>query len=217
MSKLRVMIADDHSVVRAGLRVLLEDAGDVEVVGEADGGQAAVALALETHPDVVVMDLSMPGGGGDEATVRLRQERPEVRVVVLTAHEDPAYLRKLLLAGACGYLLKRSATEELIRAVRAVAGGSTYVDPTIAAHLVAGPGRPGGGADQEELTEREAEVLRQIAIGYSNKQIAARLELSIKTVETYKTRGMNKLKLRGRVALVGYASRRGWLVQAPAE
>lgn len=212
MSKVSVLVADDHAVVRNGLRSLLEAEPDLAVVGEAADGAAAVTAAGELRPAVVVMDVSMPGTGGADATTRIRRAWPEVRVLALTAHEDPGYLRKLLAAGATGYLLKRTAVDELVRAVRAVATGGTYLDPSVAGSVVpdltgAGRGATRGG----DLSAREEEVLRPLAEGYSNKQIAARLGVSIKTVETYKARGMEKLGLRSRVELVRYAVERGWL------
>lgn len=213
MSKVSVLLADDHAIVRNGLRSLLAAAPDMAVVGEAEDGATAVAAAGELRPAVVVMDVSMPGAGGVDATDRIRRAWPEVRVLALTAHEDPGYLRKLLAVGATGYLLKRTAADELLRAVRAVAAGGTYLDPSVAGQVVqefAAPGR--GAAKTGELSERELEVLRPLAEGYSNKQIAARLGVSVKTVETYKSRAMEKLGLRSRVELVRYAVEQGWLV-----
>ncbi|MBL9103058.1 MAG: response regulator transcription factor [Myxococcales bacterium] len=211
MTRVHVLVADDHVVVRAGLRSLLEADPDVCVVGEAEDGDAAVAAAAELQPDVVVMDVSMPGAGGAEATRRIRARWPAIRVVVLTAHEELAYLRQLLAAGASGYLLKRTAADELLRAVRRVALGETYLDPTLAAQATAELAGSGGASGGPELSEREAEVLRLIAEGFGNKQIAARLGLSVKTVETYKARAMEKLGLRSRAQLVQYALQRGWL------
>lgn len=211
MSRVSVLVADDHGVVRAGLRRLLEAEPDVCVVGEAEDGEAAIAAARELRPDIVIMDVSMAGTGGVEATQRIRQQWPEIRVVALTAHEDPAYLRKMLAAGVTGYLLKRTVAGELLRAVRMVAVGDTYLDPAFAGQAPTPAVEAEGRADGGVLSEREAEVLRQIVEGFGNKQIAARLNLSVKTVETYKARAMEKLGLRSRVQLVQYALRRGWL------
>jgi DNA-binding NarL/FixJ family response regulator len=183
----------------------------VIVVGEAADGPAAVRLANELDPDVAVVDVSMPGLGGAEATAQMREARPDRKVVALTVHEDPGYLRLMLDAGATGYVLKRSAAAELVRAVRAVAAGGAYTDPALAA---GGPGRAGAelraGGDAG-LSEREEEVVRLIALGYGNKQVAARLKVSAKTVETYKARSLEKLGIRSRVEVVRFAVRQGWL------
>jgi DNA-binding NarL/FixJ family response regulator len=213
MSKLRVFLADDHPVVRGGLRGLLDAQPDMEVVGEAADGAAAVRDAPAVRPDVVVMDVSMPGLGGAEATEQLRRKSPETRVLALTAHEDRGYLQLLLKAGARGYVLKRTAADELVRAVRAVAAGETYIDPAVSGHLVPGltgsaPGAAPAGAD---LSDREAEVLRLIARGDAVKQVAARLDVGVRTVETYKSRAMEKLGLKTRADVVRYAAHRGWL------
>ena len=214
MNKLNIIIADDHQVVREGLKALINAQPDMHVVGEAEDGRAAWLLAKQLEPDVVLMDVSMPGMNGAEATERLRKDCPRVKVLALTVYEDKSYLRKLLTAGAAGYVLKRAVVEELVRAVRTVAAGGSYVDPTLAGKLVSsyisqhtgGLKQPGG-----ELSERESEVLRLIAWGYSNKEIAAKLGISVKTVETYKVRLMEKLDLRSRADIVRYALRQGWL------
>ena len=214
--KLRVFLADDHPVVLAGMRALV--AGDValEVVGEARDGRTALRMALELRPDVAVLDLSMPGLSGVDVARQLRADCPQCRVLALTVHEDGAYLRQLLEIGAVGYVLKRSATEELIRAIHAVAAGGVYLDPAIAARLV-GPGshRPVENATPgtAELSEREVEVLRLTAAGHSNKTIAERLRIGIKTVDTYKARAMSKLGFRTRVEVVRYALGKGWLTE----
>lgn len=209
MSTLQVLLVDDHPVVRNGLRVLIEAEPDLAVVGEAVDGESAVPEAARLRPDIVVMDVSMPGMGGVEATARIRRECPAVRVVALTAHEDRAYLHRLLAVGATGYVLKRAAVAELVRAIRCVASGETYVDPVIVGQVVDSFARSEGGA--VGLSDREGEVLRLIAEGYLNKQIASRLTLSVKTVETYKARAMEKVGLKSRVDVVRYATQRGWL------
>lgn len=210
MSNTRVLLADDHAVVREGLKALIGGHPGFEVIGEAADGPAAVALAAELDPDVVVVDLSMPGLSGAEVTARLRQARPDRKVVALTVHEERGYLRSLLEAGAAGYVLKRAAAAELVQALRAVAAGGTYIDPALAGDVVGSfVGRAEGVA--AELSDREAEVVRLIARGYSNKEIAAQLKLSVKTVETYKARSLEKLGVRSRVGLVRYATERGWL------
>jgi DNA-binding NarL/FixJ family response regulator len=210
MTKLRIVLADDHPVLRSGLRALLADEPDIAVVGEAADGPAALALTAELLPDVLVLDVSIPGLTGVQVGERVRAECPTVRVVALSAHEERTYVHRMLGAGAGGYVLKRSAPDELVRAVRAVAAGGTYLDPGVAGLVVNAPAEPAGG----ELSEREAEVVRQIALGYSNKEIAARLKLSVKTVETYKARSLEKLGLHSRVDLVRYALDRGWLVSS---
>lgn len=208
----RVVLADDHAVVREGLKALVDAQPDFHVVGEAADGEAAWRLACELRPDVLVIDLSMPGLGGAEAAARVRRDCPEVRVLVLTVHEEPVYLGALLRAGATGYVLKRAAPADLVRAIRTVVGGGTYLDPGVAGLVVAGYLAPAVGPEPPvELSEREAEVVRRIAQGYSNKEIAAALGLSVKTVETYKARVAEKLGLRSRVDLVRYAARQGWL------
>jgi DNA-binding NarL/FixJ family response regulator len=209
MSKLRVLLADDHAVVRAGLRALIVAEPDLVVVGEAADGEEAVALAVALAPDVLVLDISMPKMHGVAAAERVRAECPRVRAVALSAHEDRGYVLRMLAAGANGYVLKRAAASELVRAIRAVASGGTYLDPAVAGGVVGPPtGPPPAGI---ALSEREAEVVRHIARGYSNKEIAARLGVSVKTVETYKARSLEKLGLHGRVELVRYACERGWL------
>lgn len=208
MTTLRVMLADDHAVVRAGLKALLDAQPDVSVVGEAADGPAAVALACQVNPDVAVVDVSMPGMNGAEVTERITRDCPRVRVVALTAHEDGGYVRRLLDAGAAGYVLKRSPADEL---VRAVAAGEAYLDPGVAGGVVERLRDTPPPAATAGLSERETEVVRMIAHGYSNKEIAAKLGLSVKTVETYKTRSLEKLGLRSRVDIVRYAAARGWL------
>lgn len=209
--KLRIFLADDHAVVRAGLKALLLSEPGLHVVGEAADGEETVARAPKLKPDVVVLDLSMPKLSGVEAALRLRQECPEAKIVGLSMHEDRSYLRELLAAGATGYALKRSAPEELLRAIRAVAAGAIYVDPAVAGDLLRSlvtPGprtpRPGG------LSAREHEVLRLLAEGHGIRAIAARFALSVKTVETYKARAMEKLRLKSRVDLIRHARQSGW-------
>jgi DNA-binding NarL/FixJ family response regulator len=213
-NKLRVYLADDHAVVRAGLKALINAEPQMEVSGEAGDGRTVCLQVPELQPDVVVMDVSMPQMNGAQATAQLKQACPSVKVLALTVHEDKGYLRLLLEAGASGYVLKRAAAEELIHAIRTVAAGGVYLDPALAGKVVgsfvrppAGKGVPEGG----DLSDREAEVVRLIAAGHSNKEIASRLGLSVKTVETYKARSMEKLGLDSRADLVRYALQRGWL------
>lgn len=213
MKTLRIVLADDHEVVRSGLRVLIDESAGLNVVGEASNGHEAIERAHELRPDVLVMDVSMPGLDGAAATERLSRECPHVRVIALTAHDDRAHLSRLLQAGAAGYVLKRGAIDELVRAIWSVSKGGVYVDPALAGHVLrraAVPfGSPPFGADP--LSEREEEVLRLIAWGHSNKEIAERLGISTKTVETYKGRITEKLGLRSRTEMVRYAVQRGWL------
>jgi len=213
MSKLRVLLADDHAVVREGLKALINSQSDMEVVGEAADGLIACTLSATLGPDVVVMDVTMPRLTGSQATARIRQECPTVRVLALTVHEDKAYIRQLLAAGAVGYVLKRAAAAELIQAIRAVATGGVYLDPTMASKVVGGfiGTTAVVAASAGALSEREADVARQTAAGHSNKVIAAKLELSVKTVETYRARAMEKLGLHSRADLVRYAVQEGWL------
>jgi DNA-binding NarL/FixJ family response regulator len=214
MAELRVFLADDHAVVREGLKALVNAQPDMEVMGEAADGEAACAAVLQLLPDVVVLDVSMPGLSGAGAAARMRQECPQVKVLALTVHEDRGYLRQLLEAGAVGYVLKRAAAEELIRAIRTVAAGGVYLDPAMAGKVVGGFVRKPSGKDvtvEGELSDRESTVVRLIAAGHSNKEIAGQLEISVKTVETYKTRSLEKLGLHSRADLVRYALQRGWL------
>jgi two-component system, NarL family, response regulator NreC len=217
MKKVRVLLADDHKVVRDGLRLLIDSQRDMRVVGEAANGKEALKQARELKPDVVVMDLSMPELNGLQATERLKAELPAVKVVALTVHEDASYLLQLCKAGAVGYVLKRSAGDDLIHAIRAVAGGSVHFDPGVASKALMGhageaPGKRGLSAT--DLSEREKEVLILLAWGYSNKQIAGDLHLSVKTVETYRVRVSEKLGLRSRTEMVQFALRQGWLNEA---
>lgn len=215
MSELRVVLADDHEVVRSGLRALVDGTPGMSVVGEARDGAEACIRACELNPDVVVMDVSMPRLDGAEATERLRKECPGVRVLALTMHEDRGHLTRLLQAGASGYLLKRAAADELVRAIQVVAAGGTYVDPLLAGSVLTGavPGRRHPEGSPERLSDREEDVLRRIAWGASNKKIAADLGISVKTVETYKARVADKLGLRSRTEMVRYAVQQGWLAE----
>jgi DNA-binding NarL/FixJ family response regulator len=209
----RVLMVDDHPVVLAGLKALVEADADFEVVGNARDGRTALRLAKQLLPDVVVLDISMPEMNGIEVATALLAERPECRVLVLTVHDDRAYLRQLVEAGVSGYLLKRSASDELIRALHAVVSGGMYLDPAVAGKVVGRARRalhPQLG-QATELSERETEVLRLVAGGHSNKEVSTRLSISVKTVETYKARAMEKLGYRSRVELVRYAADQGWL------
>jgi DNA-binding NarL/FixJ family response regulator len=212
--RVRVLLADDHVTVRHGLRLLIDGESDMSVVAEVGDGDAAIKGAVDLEPDVVVMDISMPGTNGLVATRRICEARPNTRVVILTRHGDDAYLQELLRAGAAGYVLKQSAPAELLRAIRVTASGGQYLDSTLAARVTAGfMAREGkritltGAA----LSDRETEVLRLIASGHTNKEIAATLGLSVKTVEAHKANGMRKLDLKGRIDIVRFAMLQGWL------
>jgi two-component system response regulator NreC len=214
---LRVLLADDHVTVRHGLKLLIDGQPDMKVVCEASDGESAVQQALSLKPDVVVMDISMPGVNGLVATRRLKEAQPHAAIVTLTRHGDDAYLQELLRAGVSGYVLKQSAPSELLQAIRVAAAGGQYLDSSLTPRVTAGfLGRKGKGANEAgiSLTEREADVLRLIASGYSNKEIAARLSLSVKTVEAHKANAMRKLGLNGRIDIVKYAILQGWLHNA---
>jgi DNA-binding NarL/FixJ family response regulator len=214
MDKLRILLADDHHVVRAGLKALINNQPDMEIVGEAGDGRAALASAEQLAPDVVVMDLTMPVMGGVEATKRIKETHPAIRILALTVHEDQGYVERILQAGASGYVLKRAVADDLIHAIRTVGKGRAYLDPTIASMLIGDVAKPqfAGRVEREDkLTDREAEVLRLVAQGHTNRVIAERLEVSTKTIETHKARAMEKIGLASRADIVSYAVQRGWL------
>jgi DNA-binding NarL/FixJ family response regulator len=211
---IRVLLADDHVTVRHGLKLLIDSQNDMQVVSEASDGAGAVRQTPQTRPDVIVMDISMPGMNGLVATRKLKQIQRNAAIVILTRHSDDAYLQELLRAGVSGYVLKQSPPVELLQAIRAVAAGGQYLDstlmPRVTARFVAMDfNKP--TKSSATLSDREAEVLRQIAAGYSNKEIAARLSLSVKTVEAHKANAMRKLELKGRIEIVKYAILQGWL------
>jgi two-component system response regulator NreC len=212
-----VLLADDHVTVRHGLKLLIDGQPDMKVVAEASDGDAAVKRALTLKPDVVVMDISMPGMNGLAATRALKKQQPDAAIITLTRHSDDAYLQELLRAGVSGYVLKQSAPNELLQAIRAAAAGGQYLDSALTARVTAGfLGREGRAESKPgaTLSQREAEVLRLIASGYSNKEIASRLSLSVKTVEAHKANAMRKLDLNGRIDIVKYALLQGWLTNA---
>jgi DNA-binding NarL/FixJ family response regulator len=212
MSKLRVLLADDHETVREGLKLIVNAQEDMEVVACVGDGREAVTRARELLPDVLVMDISMPKLNGLKATEKLTAECPQVKVLTLSRHADDGYIRELLAAGACAYVLKQSAPSELIHAIRAVAAGGKYIDPKLTAKVVDRfSDRAARGEAKGILSDRESEVLRYIARGYSNKEIAAQISLSVKTVEVHKANAMRKLNITSRIDLVRYAIFQGWL------
>lgn len=213
MSELRILLADDHAIVREGLKRLIEAQAGMIVAGEAGDGTAAVRLAVELQPDIAVVDISMGDVNGVRVTREIRQLCPATRVIALTVHEDRSYVHELLEAGASGYVLKRAAADELLRALGAVASGGIYVDPRVAGKLLPVAHAPRSRPDSlADLSARETEVMRLIARGFTNKEISAQLGVSVKTIETYKARSMDKLGLRSRVDIVRLATERGWLV-----
>jgi two-component system response regulator NreC len=215
--RLRILLADDHVTVRHGLKLLIESQPDMSVIAEASDGNAAIEQAVALKPDVVIMDISMPGMNGLVATRKLKQLRPDAAIVTLTRHADDAYLQELLRAGVSGYVLKQSAPTELLQAIRATAAGGQYLDSALTARVTAAfLGKPGTRVNRPAttLSERESEVLRLIASGYSNKEIAGRLSVSVKTVEAHKANAMRKLGLNGRIDIVKYATLQGWLHNA---
>ena len=214
--KIRVMIADDHAILRAGLKMLVNAQADMEVVSEAPDGERAVQAARETRPDVALLDLTMPGSGGMRALQEMVRTYRKTRVLVLTMHDDPAYLRSALAAGASGYLLKRTVDAELLAAIRAVHHGGIFVDPSMANVLVQDVLAKRGTRTRSKrpvniLSEREQQVLQLVALGYTSQLIAKRILVSVKTVETYRARIADKLGLRTRSAVVRYALRMGLL------
>ena len=214
MRTIRLVLADDHPIVREGIKALIGLAPDIEVAGEACNGWEALAMALALRPDIAVLDMSMPGLNGITVASRLRDAGSGCKIVALTVHEEWTYLRQLLEIGMGGYVLKRSAADDLVRAIRVVNGGGAYFDPMIAGMIADTTKRRSTDsllASPIGLSERELDVLRLTALGHSNKAIASDLALGIKTVETYKARAMEKLGFRSRVDVVRYAMDKGWL------
>jgi DNA-binding NarL/FixJ family response regulator len=210
----RILVADDHAIVRQGLKLLIDSQPDMGVVAEAADGRAALELADAVKPDIVVMDVSMPGMNGLIATRMLKERQPDVTIVALTRHEDERCLEELLRAGASAYVLKQSDPAGFLQAIRAVAAGGIYLDPAMTSRVADGMFARKVQVNAEtgaKLTERESEVLRLVAVGHSNVEIAARLDISVKTVEAHKTNAMRKLGLTGRVDVIRYGVLQGWL------
>jgi DNA-binding NarL/FixJ family response regulator len=213
VSKLRILLADDHKVMREGLRMVLARESNMEVVGEANNGAEAISLTEQLRPDIVVMDVSMPEINGLKATEALGASSPETKILILTRHGDASYVQRLLQAGANGYVLKQSAAEELVRAIRRVVAGQKYLDPAVTDQIIGtiSVGTGSSRAANSHLSRREQEVLRFVALGFLSKEIAAQLGISIKTVETHKTNAMIKTGLKNRIGIVRYAMLQGWL------
>ena len=210
MSNIRVVLVDDHPIVLAGLTALIRSAPEMELVGEATSGMAAIALIRRTKPDVAVVDISIPEMTGLEVARQIVIEQPAIKVLVLTLHDESIYVQQALEAGVHGYLVKRSAADELIRAIRAIAAEGVYLDSAIAGKALNRTAACAVSA-HGTLSDRETEVIKLVALGFSNKQIAGRLALSIKTAETYKSRAAEKLGVRTRADIVRYGILRGWL------
>ncbi|MBI3957884.1 MAG: response regulator transcription factor [Chloroflexi bacterium] len=221
MKSIRIFLADDHTVLRAGLKALLNAEADMQVVGEAEDGDACVRQVIGLRPDVVLMDINMPRCNGLEALEKVRKLAPDCRVLILTMHDDPEYLRQVLAAGGAGYVLKQAASDELLSAIRAVHGGGVYLHPRHTQLLLQqqittpqeAPDKNSHDQRFQSLSERESQIFRLVALGHRNGEIAEMLHLSVKTVETYKSRLMEKLGLRTRSALVRYALEIGALAE----
>jgi DNA-binding NarL/FixJ family response regulator len=211
-AKIRVVIADDHGILREGIRALLGLSGDIEVVGEVADGRAAVDACKRLDPDVVLMDIAMPGLGGLEATLELKREHPRTKILVLTQYEDREYVRRFLKAGVSGFVLKKAAGSALIDAIRAVHGGGLVLDPQVAREAMEDLARPAqaqGDDPYESLTDREKQVLKLVAEGRSNKEVAQLLGISVKTAMTHREHVMEKLDVHNRTDLVRFALKRG--------
>jgi two-component system response regulator NreC len=204
-ARIKVLVVDDHAVVRSGLRRVLDAEKDIETVAEAASAERAVFEALEHKPDVVLLDVVMPGKSGIEGLPALLQAAPETKVLVLSMQDDPQYVREAFEAGASGYVLKEAADTEVVGAVRAVAAGERYVHPTLGARLVAAEAEERKRAESDPLSEREREVLALLALGHTNQEIAALLYISVRTAETHRAHIMQKLGLASRAELVRYA------------
>ncbi|MFL6466931.1 MAG: response regulator [Pyrinomonadaceae bacterium] len=212
--KLRVLIAEDHQTVREGIKLLVDGQPDMEVIGEAGDGATAIAMYEKLQPDLIVMDISMPVLNGLKATKQLRNKFPKSRILTLTRHSDDGYLRQLIAAGASGYVLKQSAPSELINAIRTIGNGNSFLDPSLTQKVLGGYASKTEslrGENHGDLSNRESEVLKLIAFGYSNKEIATRLSLSVKTVEAHKANAMRKLGITSRIDIVKYAILQNWL------
>jgi two-component system response regulator NreC len=208
---IRVLVVDDHAVVRSGIKLLLDRHDDIEVVGEAGNAQDAVFRVRELTPDVVLLDLVMPGESGIEVLPKLLQEASGAKVLVLSMQDEPSYVREAFAAGASGYVLKEAVDEEVVTAVREIAGGGSYVHPTLGARMVTADAAARAAADADPLSDREREVLRLLALGHTNQEIAKLLYISVRTAETHRAHIMQKLRLTTRAELVRHALAQGLL------
>jgi two-component system, NarL family, response regulator NreC len=209
----RVLIVDDHAVVRSGIRLLLAQEKDIEPVGEAGTGKEAIFQARALKPDVILMDVVMPDQSGLEVLPTLMREHPEVKVLLLSMQDDPRYVREAFAAGASGYVLKEAADAEVVAAVREVAAGGRYVDPELGARMIAAEAVAARRAEDDPLSDREHEVLRLLAMGHTNQEIAGQLYISVRTAETHRAHIMQKLRLSSRAELVRYAIEQGLLAE----
>ena len=210
---IRVLVVDDHAVVRSGLRLLIDAEDEMETVGEAGTVRDAIFEARSTNPDLILLDVVMPGESGLEGLPKLLHEHPDVKVLVLSMQDDPRYLREAFAAGASGYVLKEAADTEVVTAIREVAAGNRYVHPELGARLIAAEAEAAREADEDPLSDREREVLRLLALGYTNQEIAKQLYISVRTAETHRAHVMQKLRLQSRAELVRYAIAHGLLEQ----
>jgi DNA-binding NarL/FixJ family response regulator len=211
MKRIRALIVDDHAVVRSGLRKVLEAEEDIEVVGEAGDARQAVFETRATKPDVILMDVVMPGKSGVEAIPEVLKDAPEAKVLVLSMQDDPRYVREAFEAGAAGYVLKEAADTDVVAALREVASGGRYVHPALGARLVAAEAAERKRAEQDPLSDRERDVLRLLALGHTNQEIAKMLYISVRTAETHRAHIMQKLRLQTRAELVRHALEQGLL------
>jgi two-component system, NarL family, response regulator NreC len=204
-----VVVVDDHAVVRSGLRLLLDQEPDIETIGEAGDGREAVFEVRAKHPDIVIVDVTMPGESGIDVLPKLLRESPETKALVLSMHDDPSYVRDAFAAGAGGYVLKEAVDAEVVAAVRQIAAGKRYVNPDLGARLVEAEAKARAEAEADPLSDREREVLRLLALGHTNQEIAKMLYISVRTAETHRAHVMQKLRLATRAELVRYALERG--------
>ena len=208
---IRAVVVDDHAVVRSGIKLLLDREQDIEVVGEAGNAKDAIFAVRALKPDVTLLDVVMPGESGIEVLPNLLKESPETKVLVLSMQDDPSYVREAFVAGASGYVLKEAADEEVVAAVHEIANGGLYVHPALGARMVAAEAEARAAAEADPLSEREREVLRLLALGHTNQEIAKMLYISVRTAETHRAHIMQKLRLSSRAALVRYALSQGLL------
>ena len=208
---IRVVVVDDHAVVRSGIRLLLEREDDLEVVGEAGNGKDAIFAVRALKPDVILLDVVMPGESGIDVLPSLLKESPQTKVLVLSMQDDPSYVREAFAAGASGYVLKEAADEEVVAAVREIANGGRYVHPALGARMVTAEAEARAAAEADPLSEREREVLRLLALGHTNQEIAKMLYISVRTAETHRAHIMQKLRISTRAELVRYALAQGLL------